>query len=168
MTTRRRVLTVVAAAVALGLVVVGIVLIVTGDDDPAPTAPTTTAPAKTSTRATLPLDDTSQAALAKLTGLSFPAGTADFLSTHLDDGSQLDLTFTIPTAARAAFVTGSGLPALEDGRRVVTHSSPLWKLNPEGKIAGATDRHGTVVRAVELVPEGNRLRARVVISPAGS
>ena len=95
-----------------------------------------------------------QSALAKLTGLSFPAGTADFLSTHLDDGSQLDLTFTIPTAARAAFVTGSGLPALEDGRRVVTHSSPLWKLNPEGKIAGATDRHGTVVRATLLAGPG--------------
>lgn len=165
-TTTRRALPFVAGAVAIGLVVFGIVLITTADDTSAPTAPSTTLPTGSETGATLPLDDTSQAAVEKLSGLEFPPGTADFLSARLDDGTQLDVTFTMPPTDQATFVTASGLPPLESGQRVVTHSSPLWKLNPEGTISGAADTDGSIGRAVEVVPEGDRLRARVVITPA--
>jgi hypothetical protein len=61
-------------------------------------------------------------------------------------------------------VSASGLPELAAGTRVVTHSSPLWKLTPDGTVSGGTDHRGDVSRAVELVPEGDRLRARVVLS----
>ena len=164
--TNRRVLPWIAGAVAIGLVVFGIVLVITADDEPAPTAPSTTEATGSETGPTLPLDDTSQAAVEELSGLEFPPGTADFLSARLDDGTQLDVTFTMPSTDQAAFVTASGLPTLESGQRVVTHSSPLWKLNPEGTISGAADTNGSVGRAVEVVPEGDRLRARVVITPA--
>lgn len=162
----RTALPLIAGAVAIGLVVFGIVLIITSDDESTPSGPSTTVPTGSETGPTLPLDDTSQEAVEKLSGLEFPTGTADFLSARLDDGTQLDVTFTMPPADQAAFVTASGLPELESGQRVVTHSSPLWKLNPEGTISGAADTNGSVGRAVEVVPEGDRLRARVVITPA--
>ncbi len=161
-----------AGGIAVVLVVVALVLIFNGDDRSAPTAPSTTASSADAsggggaTKATLPLGQTSQAAVAQLTGLVFPAGTADFLTAKLADGTQLDVTFTIPKSDEAAFVSASGLPALKAKERVVSHSSPLWKLNPEGQISGAADTRGSVARAVELVTEGDRLRARVVISPA--
>ncbi len=166
--TSRRAAPWVAGVVALALVVLGIVLVVAGGDDdaaaPSSTTSTTVRTGDGPTPVTLPLRDTSEAALSDLTGLVLPAGSSDFLTARLADGTQLDITFTIPADAVDAFVSASGLPAPVAGRRVVDHSTPLWKLNPEGTISGAADRHGTVARAVELVPEGGRVRVRVVVT----
>lgn len=148
-------------------VIVGVALVVTGNEEAARPGPSTTAPRDT-TRPTLPLGEgtLSQARVAELARLELPEGTADFLSAQLDDRRQLDVTFTIPVEGEAAFVAGSGLPPLTEGSRVVTHASPLWELNPGGTIRGTSDVSGRVRRAVELVPEGDRLRARVVVTPA--
>ena len=70
--------------------------------------------------ATVPLDAPTQAELGAAAGLTYPEGTADFLTAQLDNRRQLDVTFTFPTAARAEFVEGSNL-ALIDGERVVSH-----------------------------------------------
>jgi hypothetical protein len=162
--TSRRAAPVIAGVVAVGLVVLGVVLVLRGgDDDPGPKSPATT----TGPRETIPVGDTSRAGIEQLSGLVLPPSTADFLSARLSDGTELDVTFTMAPGDEAAFVAASGLPALRSGTRVVTHSSPLWKLNPEGTISGATDTRAGVRRVVELVPEGDRLRARVVLSRTG-
>lgn len=159
--TSRRAAPVIAGVVAAALVVLGVVLVLRGGDDDRPTtAPATT----TAPRGTIPVGDTSRRAIEELSGLVLPASTADFLSARLSDGSELDVTFTIAPGDEAAFVQASKLPTLQSGKRVITHSSPLWKLNPEGTISGATDTRSGVRRVVELVPEGDRLRARVVLS----
>lgn len=114
----------------------------------------------------LDLSDTAQRAVAELGGFAFPRSTADFLTAKLNDSSQLDITFTIDPADEHAFVEGSSLPDPVSGDRVITHSSPLWKLNPDGTISGTRDPHGDVNRQVELVPEKGRLRVRAVLTPA--
>lgn len=171
--TRSRRNVVVALLLAAGLVA-GLALVLFGGDDrsgdtdrstTSSSAPSTTAPSDP-----LPLDDTSQAAIEELTGLSVPADATDFLTARQDDDRQLDLTFVMPASSVAGFVAESGLPQPEADQRVVTHSSPLWKLNPEQgtALSGATDSYGEVDRAVELVTETDgRVRARVVITPAG-
>ncbi|MBS1838057.1 MAG: hypothetical protein JST64_10225 [Actinobacteria bacterium] len=152
-------------AATLLLVVIGIVLVITGGDE-RPTAPTTTTTAPgTPPKATLDLTSSSKDAVSRLAGLSIPAGAADFLSASTEDRTQLDVTFTLPADQVDAFVAGSGLPTPIAGTRVITHSSPLWKVNPEGRVSGSSDDHGTVIRAVETVPEGDRVRVRIVLSP---
>lgn len=161
------------AGPALGLaavlaVVVGVTLVVTGGEDPAPRpSTTTTAPAGRS-RPTLPLAGRTLtvAEVEDLAGVDVPDGAADFLSAQLDDQRQLDVTFTIPADSVDAFVVGSALPRPEPGRRVVAHSSPLWQLNPEGAVSGARDVREGVARAVEVIDDGDRRRVRLVISPA--
>ena len=180
----------IAGLVAVVGVVVGIVLVVTGGDDEAsgPSTTTSTTVEGQAPEVTLALDDTSLAGVSSLAGLVVPDGVADFLSAGTEDRTQLDVTFTLPPDQVATFVDGSGFPALIEGEEVVTHSSPLWKLNPEGSVSGAADRFpadgaaptsaaegadpaaavdGAVVRAVETVPEGERVRIRLVITPAG-
>ncbi len=155
---------------ALGLIILG------GDDGssddtttsttPGSTTPTTATPAP---GVTLPLDDVSAATVQSLTGLVLPAETTDFLTAQLDGDTQLDVTFVMPEAAVAAFVADSGLPQPVADRRLVLHSSPLWKVNPdEGTTLSSTqDTHGSVHRVVELVGDGSgTIRARVVITPA--
>ncbi len=167
----------IVGLVAIVLVVVGVVLVVTAEDDePAgPSTTTTTTTPGQAPRVTLAADDTSIAGVSSLAGLVVPDGVSDFLSAATEDRAQLDVTFTLPSDQIAAFVSGSGFPSLAEGQAVITHSSPLWKLNPEGTVSGATDRFpaegaadGTsaVVRAVETVPEGDRVRVRLVITPA--
>jgi hypothetical protein len=161
------------AAAAVVLVVIGVVLIVTGGDD-GPSGPSTTTVAEDGApRVTLPLDDTSTAALSALAGLVLPDGVADFLSAGTEDRTQLDVTFTLPSDQVAAFVEGSGFPTLVEGEQLITHSSPLWKLNPEGTIAAAADVYegadAAVARRVETVTggeDGDRVRVRLVITPA--
>lgn len=161
-TWRRRLL----GAATVVIVVVGIVLVVTGGDD-APTAPSTTttslAPGETPTP-TLALSDTSMAGVAELAGLALPDSTSDFLTAAPEGRTQLDVTFTLATDDLDGFVSGSGFPALGD-KRVITHSSPLWKVNPEGEVRGAADRTGSVARAVEGVAEDGRMRVRLVLTP---
>ncbi len=154
--------------IAVVLAVIGIVLIITGGDD-RPTAPSTTttslAPGAKPTP-TLPLDDTSIAAVNKLAGLHIPTDASGFLTTFPEARTQLDVSFTLPPDQVAAFVSGSGLAAPVAGTRVITHSSPLWKLNPEGTVAGVTDTTSGVARAVETVPEGDKVRVRIVLTPS--
>ena len=115
---------------------------------------------------TLDLTDTSQAAVEEVSGLAFPPGTNDFLTAQLDGGSQLDITATVPPAEEAAFLQASGLSAPVAGERVVTHSSPLWELNPSGTIRGVSDTANGVHRSVELVEEAGRVRVRAVVTSA--
>lgn len=157
-------------ALAVVLVVVGIVLVVTGDDEPTgPSTTTTTVADGQAPTATLPLDDTSVKGVSSMAGLVVPDGAKDFLTAATENKAQLDVTFTLPSDQVDAFVSGSGFPALVEGEKVVTHSSPLWKLNPEGTESGAADSVTvdgvTVVRAVETVPEGDRVRVRLVLTP---
>lgn len=170
----------VVVAVLLGVgLAVGLFLVLTGGDDGSTDASTTTTVADSpagsaaddpgASREPLPLDDTSQAAVEELTGLAVPAEASEFLTARLDDGRQLDVTFVVPATAVDAFVTGSGLPEPVADERVVLHSSPLWKLNPDegSTLAGTSDEFESVQRAVELVtqPDGN-VRARIVITSA--
>ena len=160
---------VLVAGFALG---VGLVLI---PSDDAPT--TTTAPDADAGSGSEPLpapkaleiDDTSMASIAELTGLEFPASAEQFQTASTKDLTQLDVTFTIPTADEAAFVSGSGLSEPVEDERTILHSSPLWKLNADGEspIRGVADSTDTVNRAVELVDEGEgRTRVRIVITAA--
>jgi hypothetical protein len=174
--TRSRRNLVVGAVLAVGFVV-GLSLVLLGGEDEEPTGDDGTAqptdPSDTTTSAPLepgaplPLDDLSQPAISELTGLQFPADTRDFLTARLDDDRQLDITFVLPPASVATFISGSGLPEPVADQRVVLHSSPLWKLNPEqgAPISGILDETDGVRRAVELVtePDGS-VRARVVIT----
>ena len=157
-------------ALAVVLVVVGIVLVVTGDDEPTgPSTTTTTVADGQAPTATLPLDDTSVKGVSSMAGLVVPDAAKDFLTAATENKAQLDVTFTLPSDQVATFVSGSGFPALVEGEKVVTHSSPLWKLNPEGTESGAADSVTvdgvTVVRAVETVPEGDRVRVRLLLTP---
>lgn len=166
----------VVVAVVLGVgLAVGLFLVLTGGDDGSTDTSTATTVADTpaagpsASREPLPLDDTSQAAVEELTGLAVPAEASEFLTARLDDGRQLDVTFVVPAAAVDAFVSGSGLPEPVADERVVLHSSPLWKLNPDegSTLAGTSDEFESVQRAVELVtqPDGS-VRARIVITSA--
>jgi hypothetical protein len=159
---------------ALGLlavlaVIVGVTLVVTGGEEAARPGPTTTQPERGS-GPTLPLAgaELDVAGVERISGLEVPAEATDFLSASLDRRSQLDVTFTIAPDQESALLRGSGLPEAVPGERVILHSSPLWELNPEGdaEIRGTAGERDGVQRALELVPEGDRLRVRVVITPA--
>jgi hypothetical protein len=164
--TRRRRNTVVAIVLGVGLVV-GVALVVTGGDDPS-TSTTTEAPTSAPS-APLPLDDLSSAAISGFTGLVVPADATDFLTARLDDDRQLDLTFVTTPEGAATFVEASGLPEPVADERIVLHSSPLWKLNPEDEVSlrSTQDTVDGIRRVVELVESTDgTVRARVVITSA--
>jgi hypothetical protein len=172
--TRSRRNVAIAVALLIGLVV-GTVLVVVGGDDAtveSTTTSTTAAPdadPSVEDREPLPLEDVSKTAVAELTSLAFPAEASGFLTARLEDDRQLDITFVMPAAAVAAFVADSGLPQPEADQRVVIHSSPLWKLNPDtgAAVSGVSDTVDGVDRAVELVTEDDgSVRARIVITSA--
>jgi hypothetical protein len=162
------------AATALVVLGVGLIVLDDGDGTSAPTGDPSVTPAPAPT-GTLPTADLSRPSLERLAALDLPASTADLLTARLDNDRQIDLTFTIEPADEAAFVEGSSLPAPVVGQRVVTHASPLWELNPGAEIRGSRDEvpetveagvaRGGVRRAVELIDEDGRIRARVVITP---
>lgn len=144
---------------------------------------TTTAPV-----ATLPIERVSVDELESWSGLVVPDDAADFLTARMGS-AQLDVTFTIRTDGEADFVESSDLSELEVGRRVVLHSSPLWKLNPgdpdededDGdtmaptsaatpppEIRGTVDVRDGITRVVEVYEESpGTLRVRAVLTPAG-
>jgi hypothetical protein len=159
---------------ALGLIILGGGDDAT-DDDAAPSSTTTTSLPTPPPGVTLPLEQLSASAVAQLTGLAFPPDMTDFLTARLDGDTQLDVTFVMPEAAVAEFIESSGLPAPTADERLVLHSSPLWKVNPdEGTTLSsttdttdATDDTQSVRRVVELVGDGSgTIRARIVITPA--
>jgi hypothetical protein len=147
----------------LVLAAVGLVLVLTGGGDggePADGGAATTSAAQRP-RSTLPLDDLTVAGVEQLSGLAIPDDAADFLTAKLSENRQLDVTFTMGPEDVEAFAAGSGLPPLAPDARVILHSSPLWKLNPGGPIRGAADVRDGINRAVELVDENGRVRARI-------
>lgn len=143
------------------LAAVGVLLVVTGGED-AEDGPAVTAP-QGRPDPTLAIDDLSIAGVEELSGLDVPEEATDFLTARLEDDRQLDVTFTMPPGAEASFLSGSRLPPLAEGARVLLHASPLWKLNPDGTLRGAADVSDGVNRAVELVPEGDRVRVRITL-----
>jgi hypothetical protein len=149
---------------ALGALLAGVALwLILTDDGGDP--PPDDATADTDPAASLDLEDSSQASVEELSGLDFPESASGFLSAQLDDGTQLDLTVTFPPGEEAAFLEASSLAAPVEGERVITHSSPLWDLDPPGTIRGVADDRAGVRRAVELVEEDGSVRVRAVITP---
>ncbi len=113
----------------------------------------------------------SAGAVTKLTGLVFPAAMTNFLTAELEGGSQLDITFVMAADQVPDFVKSSGLPEPAQDKRLILHSSPLWKLNPDEDttLSSAQDDHGDVHRVVELLTNketgADHVRARIVITP---
>jgi hypothetical protein len=164
--TRRRRNIVVAIVLGVGLVV-GVALVVTGGGGT--DATTTTQAPTTAPTAPLPLDDLSSAGISGFTGLIVPADATDFLTARLDSDRQLDLTFVTTPEGAASFIEASGLPEPVADERIVLHSSPLWKLNPEDEVSlrSTQDTVDGVHRAVELLESTDgSVRARVVITSA--
>jgi hypothetical protein len=153
---------VLLVVLVVGLAVGGCLVFTGGESAPPPSVAATPS---SGPPGTLPLGDTSIAGVEALSGLDIPDGATDFLTARTDAEQQLDVTFTIAPTDEVAFLAGSGLPPLGDEARVITHSSPLWKLNPGTPIRGAADVRGDVNRSVELTPEGDRIRVRVTLQP---
>lgn len=131
------------------------------DEDPDATDPPTPG-------VTLPLQDLSADAVEEFTGLRFPADMTEFLTAKLDSNTQLDITFDMPTASTEAFLSESGLPAPTPDERLILHSSPMWKLNPdEGTtLSSSTSVAEGVRRVVELVGDGSgTIVVRIVVTP---
>lgn len=153
------------------LAVAGAWLVVAGGSSDGPEPGATDGPGTTEQKPDdperLPIDETDMDSVAELADLSLPPSTEGFTSARLDDDSQLDVTFTLDPVDEAAFLEGSGLPTPEADQRVITHASPLWQMNVEGTIRGAADSSGGVTRALELIEEGELVRVRLVLTPAG-
>lgn len=114
--------------------------------------------------------DLSIAGVNELASLAVPSDADAFVTASLKDGSQIDVTFLLPNEkAATAFVADSGLPDLTPGKRLILHSSPMWKLNPEGVQEGdyssTSDTADGVSRTVELVPDGEAVRVRMILAP---
>lgn len=162
----------VGAVLSVGLVV-GVVLVVAGSagsgsrsdgEDPRSVDAT-----DTTTRAPLPLPlpgSLTRAAVGEMSGLAIPENVTEFLTARLDDDRQLDVTFVMASSDANEFVSGSHLAEPEEGRRVVLHSSPLWKLNPDdgSDTSGTSDTTDGITRTVELIgqPDGS-VRVRAVL-----
>ena len=112
------------------LSVVGVVLVVTGGSDHSSSNPSSVAP--------------TLAQLESATGLRLPSSISKYRTVRLDP-SQVDVTFTIPPSDVDRLVSGSSLPPLSPAR-VITHTSPLWSLDPSGSIRGtSTTRDGAKI-----------------------
>ena len=167
--TRRTRNSLIGGVLAAGLIV-GLFLVVTGGGSDSPGVTTTTEPpAARPEPLTLPAELT-QDAVATLSGLAIPTTASEFLTARLDSDRQLDVTFVIPADSVDAFVADSGLASPEDDQRVVLHSSPLWKLNPDPgtTLRGSSDTVDGVHRAVELLTATDgSVRIRAVLTSAG-
>ncbi|MHB1139439.1 MAG: hypothetical protein ACYC2O_10820 [Microthrixaceae bacterium] len=173
---RRRSNVVIGVVLFAGLVLaLGLIILGGGDGSPDPTSTSTSPTSEAATTApaapgvTLPLDDLATPTIEELTGLALPEDMTEFFTARLDGDTQLDVTFVMPEAAVAPFIAESGLPRPVADERLVLHSSPLWKVNPdEGTTLSSTqDERGSVHRVVELLGDGSgTIRARIVITPA--
>ena len=174
--TRRTRNSLIGGVLSAGLVI-GLFLVVTGGsadspDATAPTEPGGTATTEPTTERAEPLAlpaELTQEAVATLSGLAIPATASEFLTARLDSDRQLDVTFVIPADSVDAFLADSGLETPEDDRRVVLHSSPLWKLNPDPgtTLAGTSDTVDDINRAVELLTAADgSVRVRAVLTSA--
>jgi len=93
-------------------------------------------------------------------GVTLPASVEGFRATRTAT-DQLQVTATVTDGDGARLADDLGLEA---DRRVVTHSSPLWELNPGGTIRGGTSRHEEVERAVEVIDDdGSRSTVRMIL-----
>jgi hypothetical protein len=114
---------------------------------------------------TLPFDTPTKDELATAAGLAFPESTDGYQSVQIGPG-QLDVKFTMAEADVDAFVSGSDLPALTNGKRTLSHSSPLWELNPTEPSAGSEVTRDGLTISVEVVGAGDPRTARVSVSAA--
>ena len=92
-----------------------------------------------------------KAMVARDAGIAFPPSTDGFRAARV--GGDLHVSFTIDADDADAFDERSGLH-LAAGKRVITHSSPLWELNPSGEISGGASADSAVRRTVEVVTPG--------------
>lgn len=110
----------IIAAVLVAGFIIGVVLIVTdlnsSDDN----------------NADLQLQGTSAAEISERTGLFFSDDLAEFRSALSETGEQVDIRFVATAAEVEAFISESELPPLTKNQRLLTHSSPVWDLNPVG------------------------------------
>ena len=140
------------------------------DDSGSKASSTSSTSAPSDPTATLPFATTSKDEIGTKADLAFPPSTSDFLSAQLTNRRQLDVTFTMAKPDEVAFEQASKL-APKAGKRVVTHASPLWKLNPGTEIRGTSD---TITNAdgvklhrdYEATDEGDRVRVRLVLTTA--
>ena len=148
MSSSRSLLVVAALAV---LAVVGIVLVVTGENDEG--------------SGPFPAENPTKDQLAAVTGLGFPSTVTNYRSVRLDR-DQLDVTFELPARDVDALVSDSDLPPLSP-TRVIAHSSPLWELNATGEIAATSDSRGGLTINLEAVSgQPTVVRLSVVASEA--
>jgi len=167
--TRRTRNSLIGGVLAAGLIV-GLFLVVTGGGSDSPGVTTTTEPPAARPEPLVLPAELTQDAVATLSGLAVPPTASEFLTARLDSDRQLDVTFVIPADAVDAFVADSGLERPEDGQRVVLHSSPLWKLNPDPgtTLAGVSDTAQGINRSVELLSgTDGSVRVRAVLTSAG-
>jgi hypothetical protein len=82
-------------------------------------------------------------------------------------GSDLNVSWTMASTDTDSFAKKSGF-TLATANRVITHSSPLWELNVEGALSGATSTFQSVQRAVEVVANGEQSTVRLVLHTATS
>lgn len=195
---------IVIAVVLLAGLGLGLYLVLTGgsgDDDTSEA--TGTSPL--TTLAPLAIEDTSLGGVNDAASLAIPEDADGFLTARLDNDTQLDVTFTLPDeAAVERFIRDSGLPELEQGRRLILHSSPLWRLNAGAEaqdpsrdpddpdptddppdptddpsdpgsepsapgpdeFRATSDESNGIRRVVEFVPDGDVIRARIVLTRA--
>ncbi len=90
-----------------------------------------------------------KAMVARDAGIAFPPSTDGFRAARV--GGDLHVSFTIDADDADAFDERSGLH-LAAGKRVITHSSPLWELNPSGEISGGASADSAVRRTVPPPP----------------
>lgn len=153
----------IAGVIAVCIAGVAVFLILTGGD---------TDTAESASSGALNLETRSQEAIEEASGLSFPDSTEDFLTSQQESGGQMDVTFTMAPDDLESFLVDSGFEEGGDaqnvGERVITHSSPLWKLNPEGEISSVVGRYPSggedaIGRSIEFVAEDGRIRVRIVL-----
>lgn len=80
--------------------------------------------------ARLQIEGTSAAEISELTGLQFPDDLVEFRSALAETGEQVDIRFVATNEQVEQFIDDSNLPPLVAERRLLTHSSPVWELNP--------------------------------------